>query len=122
MTWPLVAFLAISKKVFGMSRVTCLVTASTRKYSSSMPNEYESVIATSGRLRWVSADARERSFEFGVSGERSICTLRVRPMRDVRAAITPGGRPPMTPEPSKSSARNEARGFYKLLNKPDYLL
>ena len=62
MTCPLVASLAIARKVLGMSRVTSFVAASTRKYSSSMPNVYASFMVTSGRLRCVSAGTRERSW------------------------------------------------------------
>ena len=76
MTCPLVASLAMSKKVLGMSRATSLVCASTRKYSSSMPNVYASALVTSGRLRCVSVSTHERSVDFGSSGERSMDTLR----------------------------------------------
>jgi hypothetical protein len=54
---------------------------------------------------------RERSFEFGLSGARSI----LHPPVIAHASVSPGidvpsDRPAMTPEAQKSSARNEARG------------
>jgi len=56
-----------------------------------------SFIATSGRLRCVSAGTRELCWNFGSSGERSMTPSGVGPHATVARRECRNGRPAMTP-------------------------
>src|SRR5689334_6560448 len=89
-TWPLVAALAARRNASGMARVASLVSALTRKYSSSMPKVYLSFVLTLVALRGADLCAnRFLGARAGVLGLRVFSDTKVPPTHADRRVLQP---------------------------------